>query len=66
MGRSNFTQRCREAESAERELLKREVYERVAEERFMRVLLKREISERVLKKEKKLSENELRERIFGK
>ncbi len=32
----------------------------------MRELLKREISERVLKKEKKLSENELRERIFGK
>ena len=29
----NFTQRRREAESAERELLKREVYERVAEER---------------------------------
>ena len=44
----NFTQRRREAESAERELLKREV------------------SERVLKKEKKLSESELRERIFGK
>ena len=32
----------------------------------MRELLKREISERVLKKEKKLSESELRERIFGK
>ncbi len=33
MGKSDFTQRGREAESAERELLKREGYERVAEER---------------------------------
>ena len=32
----------------------------------MRELLKREFYERVLKKEKKLSESELRERIFGK